>query len=325
MKKDQQLSDHHDNVSHVHNKDDRWSSLLPSQSVIYASAISGLSSRIILHPIDTIKARLQVQQQQQHRYHANASYYESSMDAIRKMRQQEGIRGFYKGLGASLLFTAPAITLYLTFYDFFNAQFKVFVESGENSGSSGWKLAMSHLTSGFLAETFSCVVWVPHDVLKERLQVNRGEMKMRDVIKMVRSDGLRALYRGYGITLATFGPQSAIYFMSYEYMKKWLKIDEQKASSSSSWSYLISAAVASTVSGVVVCPLDVVKTRMQVQRRAAANFGAGTGGATTYYEGMVHGLRTVYKEEGVRALFKGLGPRIPKSSDTAQVGAKPSP
>ena len=50
-----------------------------------------------------------------------------------------------------------------------------------------------------------------------------------------------------------------------------------------------------------VCPLDVVKTRLQVARA-----GAGAAG----YDTLRGSLATVVREEGVRGLYRGLGPTL---------------
>ena len=88
---------------------------------------------------------------------------------------------------------------------------------------------MISLTSGMVAEAISCVVFVPVDVVKERLQVqsplsssdpNHKIISYRNsfdaLIKISDSEGLRGLYKGYSATLLSYGPYSAIYFMLYE-------------------------------------------------------------------------------------------------------------
>ena len=62
----------------------------------------------------------------------------------------------------------------------------------------------------------------------------------------------------------------------------------------------ISGALAGFLSGVMVCPLDVTKTRLQVQ---------GLNGAENpYYKGILGTMNTIVKDEGVRGLYKGLVP-----------------
>lgn len=62
----------------------------------------------------------------------------------------------------------------------------------------------------------------------------------------------------------------------------------------------ISGALAGFLSGIVVCPLDVTKTRLQAQ---------GLHGAENkYYKGILGTMNTILKDEGVRGLYKGLVP-----------------
>ena len=185
---------------------------------IISSSISGITSRIILHPIDTLNKRLQIQNKNLLKdVFGRDGLYKNSFDAVKKIIKFEGYRGFYKGMLTSLSFTAPGVSLFLTSYDI-----------SKNFLSYKLNLPKEHFTvhfiSGFLAESISCIAWVPHDVLKERLQVQRtNEYKFKDIFKIVKKDGLRKLYKGYWITLGTFGPNSACYFLTYEKSKVFLK------------------------------------------------------------------------------------------------------
>ncbi|AGO11765.1 AaceriADL009Wp [[Ashbya] aceris (nom. inval.)] len=63
----------------------------------------------------------------------------------------------------------------------------------------------------------------------------------------------------------------------------------------------VSGAMAGFVSGIMVCPLDVAKTRLQAQ-------GAGSG--ERYYRGILGTLRAILRDEGVAGLYKGLAPIV---------------
>ncbi|GAV53895.1 hypothetical protein ZYGR_0AK03970 [Zygosaccharomyces rouxii] len=65
----------------------------------------------------------------------------------------------------------------------------------------------------------------------------------------------------------------------------------------------ISGAIAGFLSGVAVCPLDVAKTRLQAQ-------GMQTQNENKYYRGMFGTLRTIYRDEGPRGMYKGLVPIV---------------
>jgi len=72
-------------------------------------------------------------------------------------------------------------------------------------------------------------VFVPVDVVKERLQVQRKgvtdpSMNYRGSVDAVRTimrnEGLRGIYKGYGATLLSFGPFSAFHFLFYETVRR---------------------------------------------------------------------------------------------------------
>ena len=83
------------------------------------------------------------------------------------------------------------------------------------------------------------------------------------------------------------------------------------------------SAVAGSAAAWLSSPLDMIKLRIQVQRRAAAAAAAAQAtaaagaqaaaeeqGFTFAYRGMMDGVGTVFREEGVAALWKGAGTRV---------------
>ena len=61
--------------------------------------------------------------------------------------------------------------------------------------------------------------------------------------------------------------------------------------------------VAAGMAICVVNPIDVVKSRLQMQ-------GEGGGVAKAVYKGPLHALRTIAVKEGVQGLYRGLAPAI---------------
>jgi solute carrier family 25 folate transporter 32 len=74
----------------------------------------------------------------------------------------------------------------------------------------------------------------------------------------------------------------------------------------------MSGAVAGVIAGVAVCPLDVAKTRLQAQGGFTAMMRNSdpTVGTRSKYSGLIGTLTTIYKEERIRGLYRGLGPII---------------
>ena len=76
------------------------------QSNTLASATAGLVGRLFCHPIDTIKAKLQI------------SDKGSIRDVIRSTIKKEGLQGFYRGVGAVIIGGVPGVTVYISSYDY---------------------------------------------------------------------------------------------------------------------------------------------------------------------------------------------------------------
>jgi len=71
----------------------------------------------------------------------------------------------------------------------------------------------------------------------------------------------------------------------------------------------ISGGVAGAVSGFVSCPLDVIKTKLQAQGGFQAR-KEGVNSTTAAYRGVSGTAGTIWREEGFRGMYRGLGPML---------------
>ncbi|CDO93899.1 unnamed protein product [Kluyveromyces dobzhanskii CBS 2104] len=78
----------------------------------------------------------------------------------------------------------------------------------------------------------------------------------------------------------------------------------------------LSGALAGFLAGVIVCPLDVAKTRLQAQGLQLAGIGGVRSSvvadvvAAKYYNGIWGTLTTIVRDESVRGLYKGIVPIV---------------
>lgn len=129
---------------------------------------------------------------------------------------------------------------------------------------------------GFVADFAASFVYVPSEVLKTRLQLQgrynnpffKSGYNYRSTADaartIVRQEGVSALFYGYKATIFRDLPFSALQFAFYEQEQKWAR---QWAGSRDIGLGLeiATAASAGGMAGVITCPLDVVKTRIQTQ------------------------------------------------------------
>jgi solute carrier family 25 (mitochondrial folate transporter), member 32 len=68
--------------------------------------------------------------------------------------------------------------------------------------------------------------------------------------------------------------------------------------------------MAGAASAVVSCPLDVIKTKLQAQGGFRGRSKESSSGRSAVYRGIRGTARTIWTEEGLRGLYRGLGPLL---------------
>ena len=149
----------------------------------------------------------------------------------------------------------------------------------------------------------------PLEIVKIRLQV-QGEVAKtlegtprRSAMWIVKNLGLVGLYKGASACLLRDVPFSAIYFPTYNHLKRDL-FGEGPNKKLGVLQLLTAGAIAGMPAAYLTTPCDVIKTRLQVEARKGE----------TKYNGLRHCAKTVYREEGFKAFFKGGPARILRSS-----------
>lgn len=72
----------------------------------------------------------------------------------------------------------------------------------------------------------------------------------------------------------------------------------------------LAGAIGGFTSGVVTCPLDVIKTKLQAQGGFRPQANGGQNNGHVRYQGMLGTARVIWSEEGLRGMYRGLGPII---------------
>lgn len=120
---------------------------------------------------------------------------------------------------------------------------------------------------------------------------------------IVRNLGLVGLYKGASACLLRDVPFSAIYFPTYNHLKRDV-FGESQTKQLGILQLLTAGAIAGMPAAYLTTPCDVIKTRLQVEARKGESS----------YTSLRHCARTVFREEGFKAFFKGGPARILRSS-----------
>jgi hypothetical protein len=163
--------------------------------------------------------------------------------------------------------------------------------------------------AGCLSRTFTA----PLDVTKILFQVQTdkmGESKtgynsfFGAMTQIAKEEGVKGLWKGNVVACLRLGPYSAVKYYTFETLAPTIKDKDGKIKPISR---MIAGATAGVLAVVTTYPLDLVKTRLTVQKS-----GVGVDG-TVYkktYNGTVDCIRKVIQQEGAASLYKGLSPTI---------------
>ncbi|KAI6046425.1 mitochondrial carrier domain-containing protein [Pisolithus marmoratus] len=167
----------------------------------------------------------------------------------------------------------------------------------------------THITAGGMAGAMEALCCQPLDTIKVRMQLSRSGrapgMKPRGFIAtgamIVRRETPLALYKGLGAVLSGIIPKMAIRFASFETYKSWLtdKVTEQTSVGNI---FVAGLAAGTTEAVAVVCPMEVVKIRLQAQQHSLADPME-----MPRYRNAAHAVYTIVHEEGVATLYRGVG------------------
>lgn len=112
----------------------------------------------------------------------------------------------------------------------------------------------------------------------------------------VKADGWKGLYRGLVPNLVGGAGSWGLYFLFYNMIKKQMQMQHgDPAYRTTSAQHLQAAAEASAVTAMLTNPIWVVKTRIFATAKHDPKA----------YRGLWDGLRSIYRTEGLRGLYKG--------------------
>uniref|UniRef100_A0A8C9TRZ5 Solute carrier family 25 member 12 n=1 Tax=Scleropages formosus TaxID=113540 RepID=A0A8C9TRZ5_SCLFO len=240
-------------------------------------SIAGATGATAVYPIDLVKTRMQNQR-------STGSFvgelmYKNSFDCAKKVLRYEGFFGFYRGEEGSM-----SVFPYFTTKDDTIPFFAEVLAGGCAGGSQ-------------------VIFTNPLEIVKIRLQV-AGEITTGprvSALSVLRDLGFFGLYKGAKACFLRDIPFSAIYFPVYAHTKAELADEQGRLGP---LQLLAAGAIAGVPAASLVTPADVIKTRLQVAARA---------GQTTY-SGVIDCFWKILREEGFRALWKGAGARVCRSS-----------
>eukprot|EP00095_Tigriopus_kingsejongensis_P005032 snap_masked-scaffold375_size191602-processed-gene-0.3 protein:Tk05032 transcript:snap_masked-scaffold375_size191602-processed-gene-0.3-mRNA-1 annotation:"hypothetical protein DAPPUDRAFT_301164" len=271
--------------------------MLDKQKFFPLSMASSFTVRCFLYPLSLVRTRLQVQYRN--------DVYRGTWDAFSKIARDEGVRGLYRGFWVSA-FQVVSGVCYVSTYE--GVRHLLDQSNVTNSALKGF-------VGGGCASVVGQTIIVPFDVISQHLMLLgqkgghannnpftvavEGRTKTQivwDITRSVhRTDGLRGFYRGYVMSLGTYVPSSASWWAFYQIFQ-----DFYEHLTPAFVPHMMIQCVSAMSSGCASClitnPLDLIRARVQVQRRTIPDT-----------------VRYLWNFEGMGIFTKGLTARMTSS------------
>jgi len=253
--------------------------------------VAAVCAEMITFPVDTAKTRLQLQGQKRDRKWEKVRY-RGTLHCIASIMKEEGVTSVYKGLSPAMLRQAVYGTI----------KFGLYYSSKEVLLRSGRKeTCLTNLGCAVLAGSVSSAIATPTDLIKVRMQ-SKTVPGVGGVYTMVRNirntEGVVGLWRGVCPTAQRAALVAGVQLPVYDCTKAWLCDGPSPPMEDGVVCHLLSSIFSATCAALVSNPVDVVRTRLMMERVA--------GGAL--YKSSFHCCLQTVATEGVTALYRGLVP-----------------
>ena len=260
-----------------------------------SGAGAGVVSSILCCPLDVAKVRIQVQST------LGINRYTSTLETLKLIMKEEGIRGCFKGLGPALCNVPLFWSIYWCTYDQLKLKMMTLFPSTSHH--------LIHLCSAITAGALGDIVTNPFWVVRTRIQTlylhsernviavngsQSGVSTMEMFHRIYRNEGIAAFYKG--LTASFLGlSHVAIQFPMYEYLKKEMKLYRSKSGETREYVLMLdivfTSLLAKLVASLVTYPHEVLRSRLQDDRN---KFGS-----------IVETVKKIVRKEGVFNLWSG--------------------
>jgi len=253
---------------------------------------------LAVQPLDMVKTRFQI------REGANPSLLRGLLEVYR----EGGVFRFYRGMLPEMVSTAPARTAMYSGYTW-------------TAHAVQGKLASPQLetfVAGLASGVPESVIVTPLQLVKVRLQAKEHLGRYKNAFHCLRTiifeEGPRALFTGFSATVCRNCAWNSVYFVTQGELKRLL--GEPKAETGGwgahAFNLVRTSGCAFLAGAFATCfnaPFDVAKSRIQQQVSSQDALG-GVGSAEPKYTGTLQALQLIWREEGLRGMYKGFVPKF---------------
>ena len=287
---------------------------------ILAGAGAGVATSLVTCPLDVVKTRMQSNlafPSLTNNILTNSLQLGNSKDfgrlntltSLRAIWRQEGLKGLYRGLSPTLLGYLPTFGIYFPAYH----QFKHIYTSALFPKDSTKSSSLVHVIAAMSAGACSSIVTNPLWLVRTRLmtQSHSTPYYYKNTIhalwSIAKTEGMiKGWYRG--LTPSVLGLlHVAVQFPLYEMAKRNFRLFNAEFEKPLkkpldqvhlyTWQVFVSSVSSKLVAALATYPHEVLRTRFQTSNTSLSS----------KYLNIPHAIQLIFKEEGVKGFYRGLG------------------
>ncbi|KAK9757857.1 hypothetical protein RND81_01G190800 [Saponaria officinalis] len=254
---------------------------------------------------------------------SECSTYRGTFDVFTKVTRQEGFSRLWRGTNASLALAIPTVGIYLPCYDILRNYLEDCTEH-----HAPMLTPYSPLVAGSAARILACITCYPIELARTRMQAFKdiqvgakppGVWKtllgavtpLRSANHFQNLQNYRVWWTGLGAQLARDVPFSAICWGTLEPIRrKILSLTGDEVTAANILGANFAAGfVAGSLAASATCPLDVARTRRQIEKDPARQMKMNTRQT----------LMEIWRDGGWRGLFTGVTPRVARAGPSVGI------
>ncbi|KAL4813185.1 mitochondrial carrier domain-containing protein [Aspergillus spinulosporus] len=268
-----------------------------------AGAGGGILSMVLTYPLITLSTRAQVESKRAQ---------SSTIDAIRRIVQREGIVGLYSGLESALFGISVTNFVYYYWYEWTRSAFE---KAAEKAGRSKKLSTVESMIAGAIAGSATVLLTNPIWVVNTRVTARKSAeddqslpgapKKQRPstfgtLMDLLQKEGPTALFAGV-LPALVLVINPILQYTIFEQLKN--IVERRRRMTPKDAFYL--GALGKIMATSITYPYITVKSRMHVASKDGPK------------ESLNGSLKRIIKEEGYTGLYKGIGPKVTQSAITA--------
>jgi hypothetical protein len=260
-------------------------------SNIFTAGVSAVLTLFVVHPIDTVKTRLQIENKAKSATNPNPN---SIIQTIQTIKSENGLKGFYRGIGPAIMRESTYTSLRLGLYGPIKQLFDI------KSDSNFFLKFMAGSASGLIGS----IAGNPFDVLKTKMIANATNSSHNStqivsgkslIIDIYQTNGLKGFYKGLSANLMRACVLNGTKMACYDQIKE--SIIKSNMVKNDLVVQFVSAFLSGFFMSITVTPFDMIRTKLMSQPMNQK-----------IYNGFFDCAKKVIKQNGPMGLYTGFIP-----------------